>query len=75
MSIDWVAFSPGSALAGGAVIGGAATLLALAGTPEILIEARHPVLVIAGLLVGVGWGLAGFCPGPALVALGAAETD
>ena len=28
-------------------------------------------LVIGSLLFGVGWGLAGFCPGPALVALGA----
>ena len=27
-------------------------------------------LVLGGLLFGVGWGLAGFCPGPALVALG-----
>ena len=26
-------------------------------------------LVIGGLLFGAGWGLAGFCPGPALVAL------
>ncbi len=28
-------------------------------------------LVIGSLLFGAGWGLAGFCPGPALVALGA----
>ena len=27
-------------------------------------------LVIGSLLFGAGWGLAGFCPGPALVALG-----
>ncbi|AOY87622.1 hypothetical protein BKP64_05245 [Marinobacter salinus] len=31
-------------------------------------------LVIGGLTFGVGWGIAGFCPGPALVALGAGET-
>ncbi len=27
-------------------------------------------LIIGGLLFGVGWGLAGICPGPALVLLG-----
>lgn len=27
-------------------------------------------LVLGSLLFGVGWGIAGFCPGPALVALG-----
>lgn len=30
-------------------------------------------LVGGGLLFGMGWGLAGFCPGPALVALGMGE--
>lgn len=27
-------------------------------------------LVLGGVLFGMGWGLGGFCPGPALVALG-----
>ncbi len=30
-------------------------------------------LIVGSLGFGVGWGLAGFCPGPALVALGAGE--
>lgn len=30
-----------------------------------------PPLVLGSLAFGVGWGLAGFCPGPALVATGA----
>jgi uncharacterized protein len=31
------------------------------------IDAR---LLVGGVLFGTGWGIAGFCPGPALVALG-----
>ena len=31
-------------------------------------------LVVGGLLFGIGWGIAGFCPGPALVALVMGET-
>jgi uncharacterized protein len=27
-------------------------------------------LVLGGLLFGTGWGIAGFCPGPAIVAMG-----
>ena len=30
-------------------------------------------LVVGSLLFGIGWGVAGFCPGPALVALGMGE--
>lgn len=34
---------------------------------EVAIDAR---LLVGSALFGVGWGLAGFCPGPAVVALG-----
>ena len=30
-------------------------------------------LLVGGLLFGAGWGLAGFCPGPALVSLGSGQ--
>jgi uncharacterized protein len=30
-------------------------------------------LVLGSVLFGVGWGIAGFCPGPALVALGTGQ--
>lgn len=104
MGIDWVSFSPWPALAGGVLIGCAATLLvlangrvagisgilggllgpwpadwawriaflaglmiaplawiALAGAPTIVVEARYPVLVAAGLLVGIGTRYASGC--------------
>ena len=67
---------------GGAIAVGAAGL-ALAGrrqvtllrTPMLLPTARviDKRLVLGSLLFGAGWGLAGFCPGPALVVLGAGQ--
>jgi len=50
-----------------------ARALSVLGLPMRLPSDRRTVdhrLVVGGLLFGVGWGLAGFCPGPALVALG-----
>jgi uncharacterized membrane protein YedE/YeeE len=46
--------------------------LSLLGTAMKLPAARHidRRLVVGSLLFGAGWGVAGFCPGPALVALG-----
>ena len=47
----------------------------LLGAEMQLPTARHVDrrLVLGSLLFGVGWGLAGFCPGPGLVALGTGE--
>ena|SRR5438876_588770 len=66
-------------MAGAIAIGLAAFTLArrrtlsAIGLPMQLPTARtiDSPLVIGSLVFGIGWGLAGFCPGPALVALGA----
>ena len=74
---DW---DPSLALVmGGAVaVGALAFALARGRTVSLLGAAlRLPTarsidrrLVLGSVVFGVGWGLAGFCPGPALVALG-----
>ncbi len=45
------------------------------GSAMQLPRARHidKRLVLGSVVFGVGWGLAGFCPGPALVSLGAGQ--
>lgn len=47
--------------------------LSLIGAEMKLPSARHidRRLVMGSVIFGMGWGLAGFCPGPGLVALGA----
>ena len=52
--------------------------VSLLGTPMKLPDSRFSRqvdrrLVLGSLFFGAGWGLAGFCPGPSLVALGMAE--
>ena len=69
------------------VMGGAVAVSAIAfllarrrtrsmlGAPMRLPAARQldRRLVIGSMVFGMGWGIAGFCPGPALVALGMGE--
>lgn len=40
--------------------------------PESAIDGK---LLVGAALFGVGWGLGGFCPGPAVVSLGAASSE
>ena len=67
---------------GGAVaVGSIAFLLARRRTLSLIgLEMRLPTdrhvdrrLIVGSAIFGIGWGIAGFCPGPALVALGMGE--
>ena len=68
-------------MAGAIVVGAVAFAVAnrrarsFLGAEMRLPSARHidRRLVLGSVLFGIGWGVAGFCPGPALVALGMGE--
>jgi uncharacterized protein len=68
-------------MAGAIIVGIAAFFVARKRTVSFLGGAMHLPksrdidrrLVIGSLVFGIGWGIAGFCPGPALVALGMGE--
>lgn len=72
-----LAFVMGGAIAVGAVAFAIAgrRVVSLLGAEMRLPSARHidRRLVAGSALFGVGWGVAGFCPGPGLVALGMGE--
>ena len=69
-----LAFVMAGAIAVGAVAFAVARrrTLSFLGAEMKLPSARHidRRLVLGSLAFGIGWGIAGFCPGPALVALG-----
>lgn len=63
---------------GGAIVVGLGAFRLAGGRPKAILgaEMRLPTathidkrLVLGGLAFGIGWGLAGFCPGPALTSL------
>ena len=68
-------------MAGAILVGAIAFTFARKRTVSLLgLQMRVPTatqldrrLVGGSLLFGIGWGIAGFCPGPALVALGMGE--
>jgi uncharacterized protein len=68
-------------MGGGILVGFVAFTVAKKRTTNVLGGALHlPTatridkrLVLGGLLFGAGWGLAGFCPGPALVSMAAGQ--
>ena len=73
-----LAFVMGGAIAVGAVAFFVARkrTVSLLGAEMKLPVARHidRRLIVGSALFGIGWGIAGFCPGPGFVALGMGET-
>ena len=75
------AWDPSLAVVMGAALAGAFLPLRMAATRSrsLLDDPMHmptrrditPRLVLGSVAFGIGWGLAGFCPGPAIVGVGA----
>ncbi len=68
---DWdptLAFVMGAAMAVFAV--GYWSLRRRCGLPKAESEPISPRLIVGALIFGAGWGIGGFCPGPALADLG-----
>ena len=72
-----LAFVMGGAVAVGfvAFLFASKRTVSLLGLEMKLPAARHVDrrLIVGSTIFGIGWGIAGFCPGPALVALGMGE--
>lgn len=72
-----LAFVMAGAIAVGAIAFAVANrrAVSLLGVEMRLPSARHidRRLVLGSVVFGIGWGVAGFCPGPALVSLGMGE--
>jgi len=70
-------------MGGGLLVNAIATPLIMRRKTPILAElfrtpTKHQVdsrLIIGGVLFGVGWGIAGYCPGPMLTSLSFANAD
>ncbi len=82
MTIDWGAFTPASALGAGLVFGLGLILSDMSAPSKVLAFldlagdwdpslafVMGGAVAVGALAFGAGWGLAGYCPGPALVSL------